>query len=164
MVTFLDMILQSTFPIIATIFIALVIFLITKYLELFIIVPFFEFKKELIRLKVNLLFYKNIFTTSFESESINAKFRDKIINAQNEIRNNLMNITAKYDRLKNRKVILSSKILTEDELKKIEENVLSISNSLVVYFRKNKDAIEPGEPEERKDMVNQTIKIINKYV
>jgi hypothetical protein len=75
-------VLTSAFTIIG----AVLIFSITKILELVYIKPFFDFKDKLSKTNTNLNFYRNILTNSVNREEINDGLVKEIMKAQETVR------------------------------------------------------------------------------
>jgi hypothetical protein len=149
-------VLTSAFTIIG----AVLIFSITKILELVYIKPFFNFKDKLVKTNTNLNFHKNILTNAFNRGEINDVFFEKIMKAQETVRADWASLKSAHaitpKLFKNRKKVFSS-----EEMKKIEENLLYLSNAPII---RSNQMQRPDDCVERLEKVNEIEKISKKYL
>ncbi len=144
-----------------TVLVGIITFLITLVVERFYIAPYYDFKKELISIRINLLFYNNILTNFFERGEINDKFFDKIMTAQEKMREHWAKISTKYYNTNKNLFRILKKIPSKDEMKKIEECLIYLQNSRIVHLKRMPDN---DNCLERNEKLNKTLEIINKYI
>lgn len=139
---------------------AVIIFSITKIVELFYIKPFFNFKDKLVKTNTNLNFYRDILTNAFNREEINDDFVKEIKKAQETVR-------ADWASLKSAHAITPklfkklNKVFSSEEMKKIEENLLYLSNAPIIRSNQKQ---RPDDCVERLEKVNEIEKISKKYL
>lgn len=139
---------------------AVVIFIITLILKLVYIDPFSNFKEKLIKTNTNLNFNRNILTNAFNREEINDDFVKKIKKAQETVR-------ADWASLKSAHAITpklfkkGNKVFSSEEMKKIEENLLYLSNAPIIRSNQKQ---RPDDCVERLEKVNEIEKISKKYL
>ncbi|MFH1224872.1 MAG: hypothetical protein V1676_03635 [Candidatus Diapherotrites archaeon] len=143
-----------------TIFGALIIFLLKDAVENLFIFPKRNFKKSLAKTKASLLFYKNILTNEFKRSEINDAFFEKILQCQKELRENWAEISVTYPLVQ--KIPVISREPSDDQIKKIQENLLSLSNSTLVYLEETTSNSKLDGCESRRKKVDEILSIINR--
>lgn len=120
--------------------------------------PYFRFKDKLIIIKTNLLFNKNILTDAFHRGSINKIFINEILKIKSSIRKDWAELMSFYSRS------IEYKVPSKNEIKKIGENLLFISNSSLIFEADNKQISVTQECLERDKKIEEIIEIIDKYI
>ncbi|MFZ1971060.1 MAG: hypothetical protein WAU65_02690 [Candidatus Nanoarchaeia archaeon] len=151
-----------------TIVISITLFLITTFLKNRYLDPYFEFKKELKNTLKTLYRYNNILTNAFQEDRINDYFREKVLNAQDEVRKRwadllVSRVGIKYTKTKLVKKLFENKIPTDVEITKIAENLLSISNSQILYFEQNAPEDISADCLDRDAKIKEITDILLKY-
>ena len=137
------------------------IFSIKKGLELFYINPFLNFKEKLIKTNTNLNFYRNILTNAFNKEEINENFFEKIMKAQETVRADWASLKSAHA-LTITKSFLKSKVFSYEEMKKIEKNLLYLSNAPII--RSNQMQRPDDSVDNRYDKINEIEELFKKYL
>ena len=153
---------------IITILISVIIFFFTTILKIVYIDPYFRLKKNL-RLSLTTLYkYNHIFTNAWASDNVNERFRDKVLSAQDEIRQrwaeflvSLKDIRYTKNKLVNR--MFKNKVPTEEEIEKIAKTLIFIFNSSILYYKQNAPEDISKECLERDDKIREIIQIMLKY-
>lgn len=126
MATIEEVIFQAS----ATIFGGALIYAIVNLINIFILKPYSNFKNEVIKTKIDLLFYKNILTNAFEREETNDKFIEEILSCQKKIREQWSKLSVKYHAVP--KLLFSWKLPSIEDMHKIEENLIYLSNRFIL--------------------------------
>jgi len=145
-----------------TIFGALIIFLFKDAIENLFIFPKRRFKKKLIEVKANLLFYKNLLTNAFNRAEINDIFFEKIFRCQEKLRKNWVGISITYPAII--RIPIISKEPSKEQIKKIQGNLLFLSNSALVYFEKNQPHDISSACTARQEKIDEILSIIDRCV
>ena len=138
---------------------AVVIFIITWALKLVYIDPFLNFKDKLIKTNTNLNFYRNILTNAFNREEINDDFVKEIRKAQETVRADWASLKSAHAVAL--KLFLKSKVFSSEEMKKIEKNLLYLSNAPII---RSSQMQRPDDSVERYDKINEIEEIFKKYL
>jgi hypothetical protein len=138
---------------------AVVIFIITLILKLVYIDPFSNFKDKLVKRNTNLNFNRNILTNAFNREEINDDFVKKIMKAQETVRADWASLKSAHAVAF--KFFLKHKVFSSEEMKKIEENLLYLSNAPIIRSNQKQ---RPDDCVERLEKVNEIEKISKKYL
>jgi hypothetical protein len=115
------------------------LFLITKIIELYVINPYYEFKKEIIETEIILRFNSALLTNQFDEKYINHDyFFERLILCQDSTRKQYCKLSVKYKAIP--KIFFKKKIPTQKEMKIIENNLLYLSNrNLIKKYNKTTD-------------------------
>ena len=138
---------------------AVVIFIITLILKLVYIDPFSNFKEKLIKTNTDLNFYRNILTNAFNREEINDDFVKEIKKAQETVRADWASLKSAHAVAF--KFFLKNKVFSSEEMKKIEENLLYLSNAPII---RSNQMQRPDDSVERYDKIKEIEEIFKKYL
>ena len=121
--------------------------------------PFSNFKDKLIKTNTDLNFNRNILTNAFNREDINDDFVKEIMKAQETVR-------ADWASLKSAHAVafkssLKHKVFSSEEMQKIKENLLYLSNAPIIRSNQKQ---RPDDCVERYDKINEIEEISKKYL
>jgi len=133
---------------------AVLIFIIINYIK-----HFSNFKEKLIKTNTNLNFNRNILTNAFNREEINDDFVKEIMKAQETVRADWASLKSAH--AVTPKLFLKNKVFSSDEMKKIEENLLYLSNAPII---RSNQMQRPDDCVERLEKVKEIEKISKKYL
>jgi hypothetical protein len=143
----------------------IILLLLEKIVVLFYISPFWKFKKKLIKTKVTLYLYNNIFTNFFELEKTNEIFLQKIKDSQELLRNHWAELLVDYNQIINNPLLnffCKRKIPTKEEMEIIAKNLIFVYNSPLVWSKSWKTEIKNNSLERNKKL-EEIIIILMRY-
>ncbi|MDP2750386.1 MAG: hypothetical protein Q8O89_06145 [Nanoarchaeota archaeon] len=148
-----EMILQA----LITLLVAALLYAFSRAFELYLIKPYYNFKREVIETKIDLLFYRNILTASLEKETTNKEFIGKARDCQEKIRSRWSRVSVRYEVVP--KWMFSRKLPTNKEIKMIEENLIYLSNRSIF----KRDSV-PDDCVNSDKKINEILKIFKKTI
>mgnify|MGYP005854895495 CR=1 FL=1 len=131
----------------------ILIFLIQKFIILLFIQPYQEFKEAKSKLKYLLLLNKNIYTNGFDEGSIKKEFKEKVLDSQTDVRKEWANLYVKYD-----SIILKWFAPKSDDMKKVYENLIYISNSPIIRTGNRETNDDPVDRNSKIDYIFKVLK------